>query len=638
MHILNFDFQMKYPIMKRMVAMISVLMLFSLLGTSRVQAQTEETQPDQNIPDGTPLMEPMEEQGEVTGRGVPGKQIQPKAGRPQVQLPPGGATLDMPKDPGSEGVRQKREKVTNRLKQKLAKTQKDQKVKVNIAFASETVDGVSPSSGEVHVLGGEGKEPVVKFILDGKPATAAEVENHGQARSKAAKERAKTIQEKNKARKEKLGKQYGWEKVPAFQEAQANGHDVVTLELTAAEIDRVAKTSGDDIIAIEDYVEPTTMLPSAMPDTGMNSAVATGHRGNGVGIYMSETGCPNAGFVTKYKKLDSSAPGNHNKNVVGILRGVAPDANIYCRGGYSLPTFWDLYFNPIHVASQSWGYINYGGYNSASSSWDNLAYNNRVAVFFASGNTGSTKTCPNASDWVASPSNGLNTIGVGAYDDANNSWASFSCYGPSGAKTEKPEISAPGVSITASGITMSGTSQATPHAAAFMAAMTGNDAASWMRTHPQIMKAQIMSGAMDPIVGGVPKVGVGGIDWISSYYNWYGWWWEGGNNSWFDANKQVIRYVYFNSAVAKVRAVVTWLNRGNYTLAHLGDSHPIGQDWDLAVYAPNGAYVAGSASWDNSYEMVNFDPQITGYYKFVVKRYANRDTASDVRGGLVVNW
>jgi hypothetical protein len=596
-----------------------------MLGTSEIQAQSEEA----------PSTNSMQEQDEVTSRGVPRSSSKP----PKDQAQPGRTTLDMPKAPGSEGVRKKRDKVTGRLRAKLAKTKKGQKVKVNVAFATETDTAPIPAStGEVEVLGEPGKEPVIMLKLNEKAATIAQVQKQGQARKKAAMERAKKNQEKNKARKQKVGKQYGWTKRPAFIKAQENGLDEVTLELTAGEIDRVAKTSGSDILAIEDYVEPADMVAQAIPKTGVNLGHQYGKKGDGVGIYVSEGGCPNAGFVSNYKKLDSSPAGSHNKNVVGILRAVAPSAKILCRGNYSLPTFWDRYFNAIHIASQSWGYINYGGYNSASRSWDDLAYNNKIAVFFASGNTGSTKTCPSASNWVGSPSNGLNTIGVGAYNDANMSWASFSCYGPSGAKTEKPEISAPGVDITAKGIKMSGTSQATPHAAAFMAALTGNNAYSWMRTHPQLIKAQVMSGAMDPIVGGLSKVGVGGIDWYSSYYNWYSWWFEGSNGSHFNSNREVIRYKYLSSGIRKVRAVVTWLNRGSYTLAHLGDSHPIGQDWDLHVYDPSGRRVASSSSWDNSYEMVQFDPQVTGYYKFVVKRYINRDTAAQVRGALSVNW
>ena len=80
--------------MKPIVAIIPALMLFSLLGTSEIQAQK---------------------------------------GRPNV---------DMPKAPGNEGIKKKRNKVDGRLQSKLAKSKdKGQKFKVNIAFATYTVDG-----------------------------------------------------------------------------------------------------------------------------------------------------------------------------------------------------------------------------------------------------------------------------------------------------------------------------------------------------------------------------------------------------------------------------------------------------------------------------------------------------------------
>jgi hypothetical protein len=540
----------------------------------------------------------------------------------------------------NDNVQRKRDKLDENLRKRLGKAAKDEKIKVNVVFDAETVNGAyTATSGEVGVTKNENAAPEVKIKLNGKPAAAADLENLNRSLEQTGKSKHAAVQERNKAKRTKVAKQQGWEADPSFVGAQQAGYDVVTLNLTAAEIDKVVRESGADVVAIEEWVEPTTTVASAMPKTGVQTyGHAAGAKGAGVNIYMSETGCPNAGFVTGYTKLDASAPDSHNQNVVGILRAVAPSAAIYCRGGYALPTATDLATYPFHIATQSWGYTNYGGYNSGSSGWDDLAYNRGITVFFASGNTGSTKTCPLASDFVGAPSNGLNTIGVGAYDDANDSWAAFSCYGPSGAKTQKPEISAPGVNITAMGVTMSGTSQATPHAAAFMATISGTSGYTWLRGHPALMKAHVMAGARDAIVGGVDKVGVGGIDWLSEGYNWYGWWWEGANASFFDASNNVTTYLALDASIASARAVVTWLNRGSYTLAHIADTHPIGMDLDFSVYDPNGAYVGGSGSYDNSYEIAQFDPLITGTYKFVIKRYANRDTASDVRLGLVVDW
>ncbi|WP_036308669.1 hypothetical protein, partial [Methyloglobulus morosus] len=82
---------------------------------------------------------------------------------------------------------------------------------------------------------------------------------------------------------------------------------------------------------------------------------------------------------------------------------------------------------------------------------------------------------------------------------------------------------------------------------------------------------------------------------------------------------------------------IAWQNRGTYTYDHRGDAHPIGQDLDLSVYGPTGAYVGGSLSWDNPYEVVNFTPSVSGTYTIKVKRYANRDGGSAFRMGLLIN-
>jgi hypothetical protein len=86
-----------------------------------------------------------------------------------------------------------------------------------------------------------------------------------------------------------------------------------------------------------------------------------------------------------------------------------------------------------------------------------------------------------------------------------------------------------------------------------------------------------------------------------------------------------------------VRVAIAWLNRGTHTYDHRADAHPIGQDLDLYVYGPTGAYIGGSASWDNQFEVVNFTPTTTGYYKIKVNRYANRDGSAAFRLGLKIN-
>jgi hypothetical protein len=44
-------------------------------------------------------------------------------------------------------------------------------------------------------------------------------------------------------------------------------------------------------------------------------------------------------------------------------------------------------------------------------------------------------------------------------------------------------------------------------------------------------------------------------------------------------------------------------------------------DLDLNIISPTGSYVAGSASYDNNYEIVDFTPGVTGWYQLRVSRY-----------------
>jgi hypothetical protein len=270
--------------------------------------------------------------------------------------------------------------------------------------------------------------------------------------------------------------------------------------------------------------------------------------------------------------------------------------------------------------------------------WDNFVYNKAVASFNSAGNTGF------ANGYCKSPAKGLNIITIGNYNDANNTISGSSSYKNAETGNNKPELSGPGVNVTAGGHTKSGTSMSSPHAAAFSADLMS--AYPWLKSKPFLVKGLMMAGATKSISGGSDKVGAGGADFASAYYSFWSYWWMGGNSAFsgwdagdaFPNNGYVEAQHTLNAATSNVRVVLTWLNRGSYTYDHRSDAHPIGTDLDLIVFDPNGTAVASSSSWDNPYEMVNFDPQVTGTYRFAIRRYANRDTQSKLHMALVINW
>ncbi len=512
-------------------------------------------------------------------------------------------------------------------------------IKVNIALKSPVIDIKSkPSYGGANIY--EGHVVVSKNgQLTDEKSLQMDLKLESELLHKADLERRSKLSEIGK----ELIKRNAWSKDKKLNEQLEQGLSTLTLILTKNEIDKLVKTSVDLIDGIELYTEPKDGIVGAMLDTRVDPHALnySARRGNGVGIYMTESGCANAGHITNYTRL-SGPRTDHAENVSAILRAVSPDSYVYCRGGAVLPSASDLNGsggNPqVHIVTRSNGSSGSNSYSISDRDWDNLVYNNQVLTFLLAGNNG------NSDDEIWSPGKGLNMVTVGSYDDSIDTISDFSSAQNPQTKNQKPEISAPGVDITAGGHTMSGTSMATPHAAAFGADLLS--AYTWLQLKPAYAKAFMMKGATKTIAGGANAVGVGGLDFYDAYYNGTSTWWEGGNSSFdfFDDNDSVPnsgyieREVFLNSSYNNVRIVFAWLNRGDYTYNNRTNVNPIGMDMDISVYDPNGNYVAGSWSYNNPYEMVNFNPSMSGTYVVKIKRWANRDTSSKFHAGLGINW
>ena len=120
--------------------------------------------------------------------------------------------------------------------------------------------------------------------------------------------------------------------------------------------------------------------------------------------------------------------------------------------------------NPhIYVVNRSNGSPGSSKYKTGDKKWDNFVYDHNVATFISAGNEGGD------GDEMITPSKGHNIVSVGNYNDSTNTINSGSSFKDPLIKNDKPEISAPGTSISAGGFTMTGTSMSSPHAAGFAA-------------------------------------------------------------------------------------------------------------------------------------------------------------------------
>ncbi len=426
------------------------------------------------------------------------------------------------------------------------------------------------------------------------------------------------------------------------KESLARGEEGVTAYLDVETLVRLIDADDKMVAGIEPTAEFKDDIAGAMAATNITNWALpfSATRGDGIGIYMTESGCANESRITNYDRLAGSET-DHSRNVGAIIRSVSPESFLYCRGSAVLPNDGDLDGvggnDRIYITTRSNGDASSNNYSTTDRNWDNYSYNNSLAMFNSAGNSGGS------SGSISTPGKGLNIIAVGNYNDSTNAINTGSSFTDPSIGNDKPELSAPGTSITAGGFTMTGTSMSCPHAAAFTADMMSSS--TYLKYRPYLAKAKMLAGATDAISGGFDKVGLGGIDFLSAQYNGYWAWWSGNNASWstFDKNDgssdgYVTMRIYISSSYKKARVALAWMNRGSYTYDHRNNAHAIGMDLDMRVYAPNGSLVGGSYSWDNSFEYVNFTPSQSGYYTVKINRFANRDTGSALRMGLYMNY
>jgi subtilisin family serine protease len=232
---------------------------------------------------------------------------------------------------------------------------------------------------------------------------------------------------------------------------------------------------------------------------------------------------------------------------------------------------------------------------------------------------------------------GFNTIAVGNYNDSgtvefgdNLMWPTSSWRDPLSLHNdrEKPEVSAPGANIktTIMAPNLNCNNDEIGSGTSFSAPAVAGLAADLMQVHPSLrvypesVKALILAGATDNVEGG-PGLseydGAGGVNALTSYTsvvnNRYTWRYVVPSS--FDANRNITINVGWVNAGQRVKVALVW--DSTPTSDYLRD--PLKADLDLIVSGPNQSLY--SASWDNSYEVVDFTAATSGNFQIKVHNY-----------------
>ena len=444
------------------------------------------------------------------------------------------------------------------------------------------------------------------------------------------------------------------------------GVPCIQTEATVAQIRDLAKDEAvgaiyfDDQTAINDLTNSINVARS-------NQAHLAGFDGTGIRVGIWEEGPSDTSQLDFEARFDSSPPASdHARLTSGIVkniqrtgpRGHAPDCDLYSANSYSTAALrWAVRDQHCTVVSQSFhrrSEARNSGLQSDDILKDWLAlrwpYPTIVQAAGNFWNGDDDDIDPPENEYVNHK--GFNSLAIGNHDDtAANMSGSSTFRNPASAHGDRelPELAANGTGVSAVGESMSGTSFSSP-ATAGVAALI-QDVDSVLCSWPEGCRAILLAAAGRNVRGDTwwrdvvndvdGRDGAGAVDAMAGVTiarqrrsrnappTRHGW--DVGTLSsavvggdrlaTFRYRVSVPRLLLF----PKVKVALAW-DSAVTTIFGIPLTSRLTVDLDLIVRDSHGNQVASSASWDNSYEVAEFNGRPGETYDIIIRRWSGTDS------------
>ncbi|MEM7349405.1 MAG: S8 family serine peptidase [Acidobacteriota bacterium] len=334
--------------------------------------------------------------------------------------------------------------------------------------------------------------------------------------------------------------------------------------------------------------------------------------------------------------------GDHATAVAGMIAsthssdtGIAPQSCLYAAGSCSNQ---DIQLQQASDRARDWGArainLSWGSYIGTAPGpmdrfFDNMVINHLRSVVVAAGN--GAWPCPPFNGITGSPARAYGVITVGNFDDKNTTLLGDDTMGfcsswddPSSqhGDREKPDLAAPGTNFDSTWTTWpwngdvgTGTSYAAPvvTGAAGLLFQQNSTLAAW----PDATKAILMASATHNVEGPArlsEHDGAGGVQLDEAL--------EVGDDQWGGQTYHCgsptllpVETIYLQQ-YRRTRVVLSWSTPGDYPQHAIRPS----ADLDLQVLDSGNNIVAESLSRDNTFEIVDFLPEESGFYTIRVQK------------------